>query len=98
MCWLEKSKNLNDLRPILFKFSPKNVRRGEGGGNRVNWRHDLSFNINENFILGRFLHFYCRYLSSEKKRLDDITDTSNTPDAVQLPKLRLGTVNKLMLF
>jgi anaphase-promoting complex subunit 8 len=40
------------------------------------------------FHQGRFLHFYCRYLSSEKKRLDDMTDTSNSPDTIQLPKLR----------
>lgn len=40
------------------------------------------------FQHGRFLHFYCRYLSSEKKRLDDMTEISNTPDDIQLTKLR----------
>jgi len=37
---------------------------------------------------GRFLHFYCRYLSSEKKKLDDMTENSNDPDENQLTVLR----------
>jgi len=40
------------------------------------------------FQQGRFLNFYCRYMSSEKKRLDDMTDISNAPDSEQLGKLR----------
>jgi len=40
------------------------------------------------FHQGRFLNFYCRYLSSEKKRLDDMTETSNSPDSTQLTTLR----------
>jgi len=37
---------------------------------------------------GRFLHFYSRYMSSEKKRLDDMAENSNNPDQNQLTVLR----------
>jgi len=38
--------------------------------------------------LGRFLHLYSRYMSAEKKRLDDLTDTVVSPDSAQLAALR----------
>eukprot|EP00088_Acartia_fossae_P022234 TRINITY_DN2348_c0_g1_i15.p1 TRINITY_DN2348_c0_g1~~TRINITY_DN2348_c0_g1_i15.p1 ORF type:complete len:612 (-),score=157.17 TRINITY_DN2348_c0_g1_i15:648-2453(-) len=37
---------------------------------------------------GRFLHYYSRYMSSEKKRLDDMAENSNNPDQNQLSVLR----------
>lgn len=38
---------------------------------------------------GRFMHFYSRYMSAEKRRLDDMTDTVSSPDSEQLGKLKL---------
>merc|ERR1719334_454241 len=37
---------------------------------------------------GRFLHLYSRFMSAEKKRLDDLTDTVVSPDCAQLAQLR----------
>lgn len=37
---------------------------------------------------GRFLHLYSRFMSAEKKRLDDLTDTVVSPDSAQLAQLR----------
>jgi len=37
---------------------------------------------------GRFMHFYSRYMSAEKRRLDDMTDTVSSPDSEQLGQLK----------
>jgi len=38
--------------------------------------------------LCRFLHLYSRYMSAEKKRLDDLVDTVVSPDSAQLAHLK----------
>ena len=38
--------------------------------------------------LGRFLHLYARFMSAEKKRMDDLTDSVVSPDSTQLSQLR----------
>ena len=38
--------------------------------------------------LGRFLHLYARFMSAEKKRMDDLTDSVVSPDSAQLSQLR----------
>jgi len=46
------------------------------------------FTRNLSSPLCRFLHLYSRYMSAEKKRLDDLVDTVVSPDSAQLSQLK----------
>ena len=46
------------------------------------------FTRNHSSPLCQFIHIYSRYMSAEKKRLDDLVDTVVSPDSAQLSHLK----------